>query len=1680
MVVGSKEALTNSVFGRGFNLGITGDLGHNLIHRDIASHPDVQDDIYKFLSLPVICGSPSTPLSDSASFLADITLPDGTIVAPGQTLTKTWRVKNTGGTTWGSGYQLAFRDGDRLGAPDTVNVSGVAPGKEADLSVPLQILSSLAPGIYSAHWQLRNAQGTYFGPSLWFNLRVPNIQPSTGNAVNVNLVSLTSPANVSPGQRFQPEITVNVTGGELRQDRGDMLKHYSGDNYSGFPHIAVVGRAATGQPYTFRFSTDYPMVAPNASGTYESRWRVWANGGWVGPEIAIRFGVYQSGASRPPNQPSLVSPGDWAVYMSGQTPSLCARDNGDPDGDQISAYYFDIYQSGQLWNSGWSSSNCVNAAGLGDFGYQWRVKVRDSQGVESDWSPTWHFNIYSTNFTLSNFSFSPSSPSNSRTVSVQATIQGNAGHAWRRLSVNTANDGSGSGEWRQLAGWLDSPTLVANWETFHDAEGPHRLRLEIKRSESDPNVVVEERVYTVTRGVPSQPVQLAPPSNFWSNERSITFRWQPALRATSYRLVAGTSADPIQAPVLDVTLSGTTEYTATFTQDYARLNWKVFARNEVGETDSGGSGVWLGIDQVPPISAVSVQRTASTVYENQFAVSWDGSDNASGVHTYDVQVRSLPDGQWTDWLTGYPYAAENFTGQPGRTYEFRTRAHDIAGNLEEYPTTADASVLVDPAHRPPMAWWNTSYRVKRTVTVVNRMASGVLPANYPVQLHFDSSTTPTAAEIYDSSLAVGLGNDVRVVYNDQTELPRQISSFTRTGIDIWFTAAADIPAAGSSTSYTLYYGNSQASAPSYSAANVFSPQGDPNTRLLLYLNEGTGTTAIDASGNGNHGSLVGNFSQPWPAGRLASGLFFDGASRVRIADNASLHFGNQITVQAWVRPTVIDNAARNIVSKISSTQGSAFRLFLRQGYPMFSVDMNTYGCGAIGNFVLTANRWYHLAGVYDGTIVRIFVDGVEAGHCTPNGPPPLTQATGPLVIGSSTYENELFIGDIDQVKIAATAQTSFPYAQVSVDPSAAAGAEKSPQVIGPTDLVLQNLEAVPNSTGDVLVQATLTNQGTFPTYNEFFVHLYGNHTPTGPGDLTNSVGFWVNTPIAAGATVTLTNVISQTAFGRLATLQAAASEQTFTLTGQIDSLGMVNDSNRSNNIAAGAPICLASADAYESDNTVAQARLVKVGQTEPHTFHKADDQDWVSFTAVAKQIYRIQTTDLGSTSDTILALYDRDGTTLLATNDDYNNTLASQIEWTAPVSGNYFVQVRHWNPNAGGCGTTYNFNIATVFIHAVDPTPPYCVLRTAATATERELVLHGQGLNSLGALLQFRNTTTGATSIHFGLEVKWEGTNRITVDMAKIAKILWTDPKLSLVARITDGYNNFQPLSDWSAPFVLADDAATCGVSRPTRTAFIETVTPPFPSCVLRDATNGSERQLELDGRGFTTPGVSVQFLNTATNEPSISFAGEINWESDNRITVDLTKIKGKLWTTPKLALVARMTDASNTYQPISDWSAPFIIADDAATCGISRPILPTPTATATATNTATPIPPTATPIPPPIVTTNTTTSITTDSATLNVMVNANNISTSVRFELTLSSGDYTNAISVSATPATVTGRSATTVSATATGLLPGTTYYYRVVATNSSGTTNSSEFTFTTAQEVSMPWRVYLPLTKK
>ncbi|MFH2040803.1 MAG: NBR1-Ig-like domain-containing protein [Chloroflexota bacterium] len=115
---------------------------------------------------PIPTSIPPTPevksYCDWATFLADVTIPDGTTIKTGTTFVKTWRLKNRGNCTWSPDYALVFSSGSQMGGTVAVKLPGyVAPGETVDVSVALT--SPEVPGSYRGYWMLRNASGVLFG-----------------------------------------------------------------------------------------------------------------------------------------------------------------------------------------------------------------------------------------------------------------------------------------------------------------------------------------------------------------------------------------------------------------------------------------------------------------------------------------------------------------------------------------------------------------------------------------------------------------------------------------------------------------------------------------------------------------------------------------------------------------------------------------------------------------------------------------------------------------------------------------------------------------------------------------------------------------------------------------------------------------------------------------------------------------------------------------------------------------------------------------------------------------------------------------------------------------------------------------------------------------------------------------------------------------------------------------------------------------------------------------------------------------------------------------------------------------------------------------------------------------------------------------------------------------------------
>ena len=99
------------------------------------------------------------------TFVSDVSIPDNTQMDPGETFTKTWRVRNSGSCPWDAGFKFALTGGDAMGSSTLTLPSVVTAGSQFDISVPMVAPSS--NGTFRGNWRMSTSTGQFFGDEVY-------------------------------------------------------------------------------------------------------------------------------------------------------------------------------------------------------------------------------------------------------------------------------------------------------------------------------------------------------------------------------------------------------------------------------------------------------------------------------------------------------------------------------------------------------------------------------------------------------------------------------------------------------------------------------------------------------------------------------------------------------------------------------------------------------------------------------------------------------------------------------------------------------------------------------------------------------------------------------------------------------------------------------------------------------------------------------------------------------------------------------------------------------------------------------------------------------------------------------------------------------------------------------------------------------------------------------------------------------------------------------------------------------------------------------------------------------------------------------------------------------------------------------------------------------------------------
>ena len=564
-----------------------------------------------------------------------------------------------------------------------------------------------------------------------------------------------------------------------------------------------------------------------------------------------------------------------------------------------------------------------------------------------------------------------------------------------------------------------------------------------------------------------------PPDQFsarWTGTFSFT--------AGSYQFTA-TADDGIRvwvdgAPMIDAWVDqGPTTYQATRTLTAGDHQVKVeYYENGGGAVarvswiNTGGGG-----DTTPPDAPTGLGAAVSGSTAN---LSWNAAGDNVGVTGYNVH-RSTTSGFVPSLSnriaqpTGTSYAD---SGRAPGTYYYLVTARDAAGNVGPPSNQASATIVNNPptaSIAAPAA--TTTWKVGDVISFSGSAIDpeqGTLPASrlsWTLILHHCPSSCHTHTVQTWSGVASGSFNapdhdypshlELRLTATDSggqsdtesVELQPQTvelsfatqpsglqlvvgstseaTPFTRTVIvGSLNSISAPTPQSQAGKQYAFLVwsdGGAQthniiapASPATYTATYAEVPV-VPGLVAAYSFDEASGATIFDSSANGNHGTISGATRNT--SGQYGAALDFDGSNdSVTVPDSSSLDLTSGMTVEAWVRPlttsgwrtVVLKERPGDVVYALYSSNND-------NGRPSGRARVNGSNVLVNGTSRLTTSVWTHLAATFDGSNLRLYVNGALVGTRSASGT--ILTTTNPLRIGGSSALGRWFRGRIDEVRV---------------------------------------------------------------------------------------------------------------------------------------------------------------------------------------------------------------------------------------------------------------------------------------------------------------------------------------------------------------------------------------------------------------------------------------------------------------------------------------------------------------------------------------------------------------------------------------------------------------------------------------------------------------------------------------
>lgn len=497
--------------------------------------------------------------------------------------------------------------------------------------------------------------------------------------------------------------------------------------------------------------------------------------------------------------------------------------------------------------------------------------------------------------------------------------------------------------------------------------------------------------------------------------------------------------------------------------------YKVVARDGAGNaTDSNIEQITVADTEAP---TVPTNLHATNIAADTLTLNWNAASDNLAVAGYQI-LRDDGSGTFVPIDTAAGLSYTDAGRSPSTTYSYKISAYDAAGNYSAQSAQLDVTTTT-PDVNPPSAPSNLA-ATQSSQTQVNlswtASTDDIAVTGYTVLRDGTPIGSPTNASFNDTAVTLGASYTYQVTARDAAgNISPESNSAAITVVDVtkptvnltapandavvngtvaltataadnagvagvqFKVGSADIGSEDTTSPYQASWNSASVADGSYtltavardaagnteqSSVNITVQNTVASGLIAAYnFNAGSGSSLADLTGKGHTGTITG---ATWTAsGKNSGALSFNGTSNwVTVADANDLDFTTGFTIEAWVKPSTttgwrtiaMKEATGSMPYGLYSTDdtGRPPAVYGRVGAPGSEVR-------ATGGSVLSTTNWTHVTGTYNGSTLRVYVNGVQTGTANLSGN--LVASTGVLRIGGNSMWGEYFGGLMDDLRI---------------------------------------------------------------------------------------------------------------------------------------------------------------------------------------------------------------------------------------------------------------------------------------------------------------------------------------------------------------------------------------------------------------------------------------------------------------------------------------------------------------------------------------------------------------------------------------------------------------------------------------------------------------------------------------